>query len=154
MAEQEILIPYNFTIADEKALTFVINTFSHRNDTKITLFNTYTPLPVMDMSASPEMDKMKNAMAIISRDIEGKEAGLKSAKEHLLENGFSDDQVDFIFKERKQSIAEEIIVCALRGHYAILVLSRQPGKVTRFFARSVHSRVLSTLKDVTVCIAN
>lgn len=154
MAEQKILVPYNFTTVEEKALGFVINTFAHRKDVKITLFNTYTPLPVVDMGASPEMSKMRDAMAVVAKDIEGKEAGLKDAKEYLLKNGFSDDQVDYIFRERKKSIADEIIVCALRGHYTVLVLSRQPGKVTRLFARSVHSKVLSTLKDVTICIAN
>jgi len=154
MAEQKILVPYNFTTAEEKALGFVINTFAHRKDVKITLFNTYTPLPVVDMGASPEMRKMRDAMAVVAKDIEEKEAGLKAAKDYLLKNGFSDDQVDYIFRERKKSIADEIIVCAFRGHYTVLVLSRQPGKVTRLFARSVHSKVLSTLKDVTICIAN
>ena len=154
MAEQKILVPYNFTTAEEKALKFVIDTFGHRKDVKITLFNTYIPLPVLDMSASPEMRKMRNGMAIVAKDIEEKEAGLKAAKEYLLENGFSDDQVDYIFRERRKSIADEIIVCIFRGRYRVLVLSRQPGKVTRLFARSVHSKVLSVLKDVTICIAN
>jgi len=154
MAERKILVPYNFTTTEEKALAFVIDSFAHQNDVKITLFNTYTPLPVVDMGASPEMQKMRDAMNAISKDIEEKEAGLKSAKEYLLENGFSDDQVDYIFKERKKPIADEIIVCAFRGKYKVLVLSRQPGKVSRLFARSVHNKVLSSLKDVTICIAN
>lgn len=154
MAEQKILVPYNFTTEEEKALRFVIDTFANRKDVKITLFNTYTPVPLLDMGASPEMRKMRDAMNVISKDIEEKEAGLKAAKEYLLENGFSDDQVDYIFRERRKSIADEIIVCAFRGHYTVLVLTRQPGKVTRLFARSVHNKVLSALKDVTICITN
>ena len=70
MAEKKILVPYNFTTTEEKALAFVIDTFSNRNDVKITLFNTYTPLPVVDMGASPEMQKMRDAMNAISKDIE------------------------------------------------------------------------------------
>ena len=154
MAEQKILVPYNFTTEEEKALRFVIDTFANRKDVKITLFNTYTPVPLVDIGASPEMRKPRDAMNVISKDIEEKEAGLKAAKEYLLENGFSDDQVDYIFRERRKSIADEIIVCAFRGHYTVLVLTRQPGKVTRLFARSVHSKVLSALKDVTICITN
>ncbi len=154
MAEQKVLVPYNFNVSEEKALAFVINNFANRKDAKVTLFNTYTPLPEIDVTANPEMKKMREALASISKDIQEKETGLKFARDYLLDNGFSEDQVDYVFKERKKSIADEIVVCAFRGKYDVLVLSRQPGKVSRLFARSVHNKVLSALKDVTICIAN
>ena len=153
MAKKRVLIPYNFTPYDEKALDFVINTFADKKDIEITLFHTYTPLPEVDMDEIPEMRKMARGVSFLSQELSKKEDGLKSAKEFLTENGFSTDQVDYIFKEKGTSIADEIIETASNGHYNILVFSRQPGKVTRFFARSVHNKVLSILKDVTVCIA-
>lgn len=77
---------------------------------------------------------------------------MKSAKDFLVENGFSESQVSYVFRERHRAIADEIIDQATKGHYHILVLSRQAGKVSRMFARSVHTSILSTLKGVTVCI--
>ena len=153
MATQKILMPYNFTAYEGKALDFAINTFAQREDVKITLFNTYTPLPKIDMKASPELNKIRSAMVSLAEELKEMEAGLISAKEHLLENGFSDDQVDYIFKEKEKSITDEIIDTVVKGHYRVLILSRQAGKVTRFFSRSVHSKVLSVLKDITICIA-
>jgi hypothetical protein len=152
MVAPRILLPYNFTIYDEKALDFVIKTFANQKDAKITLFFTYTPLPELDME-SPVLNQMKGAVRSLSQELNAKEIGLKSAREALLRGGFSGDQVDYTFKKRIKSIADEIIDSASRGHYTVLVLSRQPGKATRLFARSVHNKVLSALKNVTICIA-
>ena len=153
MARQRILVPYNFTASDNKAVDFVVDTYAHRNDVKITLFSTYAPLPKIDMDDSPVLYKMRNGMAYLSEDIKQREAGLKSIKEYLLEEGFSDDQVDYVFKEREKPILDEILGAVSKGHYKVLVLSRQSGKATRLFARSLHEKMVQTLKDITICIA-
>jgi len=152
MVAPRILLPYNFTIYDEKALDFVIKTFANQKDAKITLFYTYTPLPELDME-SPVLKQMKGAVRSLSKELSEKEIGLESARESLLRSGFSADQVDYIFKKRVKSIADEITDTASKGHYTVLVLSRQPGKATRLFARSIHNKVLAVLKNVTICIA-
>jgi hypothetical protein len=152
MISPRILLPYNFTIYDEKALGFVIKTFANQKDAKITLFYTYTPLPELDME-SPVLKQMKGAVRSLSQELNEKEIGLKAARETLLRSGFSGDQVDYIFKKRMKSIADEIIDSASKGHYTVLVLSLQPGRATRLFARSIHNRVLGALKNVTICIA-
>jgi hypothetical protein len=131
----------------------VIKTFGKQKDAKITLLNTYTPLPELDVKGNPVLGKMRGGMVALSAELRDKEVGLKSAKAFLLENGFLEDQVDYIFKKRVKPIGDEIIETASKGHYEILVLSRQPGKTTRLFARSVHNKILSVLKDVTICIA-
>jgi hypothetical protein len=152
MATQKILVPYNFTSPEEKALDFIVTTYGNREDVQVTLFNVYTPLPSVDMDASPELSKMRPAMASLSGELREKEAGLKSARDYLLENGFKDEQVDYVFQERTKSVPDEIIDAVAKGHYRVLVLSRQL-KVRKLFGRSVHTRVLSALKDVTICIA-
>ena len=152
MVAPRILLPYSFTIYDEKALDFVIRTFANQKDAEITLFYTYTPLPELDME-SPVLMQMKGAVRSLSKELSEKEIGLSSARETLLRSGFSGDQVDYTFKKRMKSIADEIIETASKGHYTVLVLSRQPGKTTRLFARSVHNKVLAALKNVTICIA-
>lgn len=40
MASEKILLPYNFTGYDQRALDFVIRTFSHLKDVEVTLFHT------------------------------------------------------------------------------------------------------------------
>ncbi len=49
MASEKILLPYNFTGYHQRALDFVIRTFSHLKDVEVTLFHTYTPVPEIDM---------------------------------------------------------------------------------------------------------
>ena len=66
MATQKVLVPYNFTAQEEKTLDFVVGTYANRDDVQITLFNAYTPLPTVDMDASPELSKMRGAMASLS----------------------------------------------------------------------------------------
>ncbi len=153
MVTPRILLPYNFTTYDEKALDFVIKTFAQQKEARITLFNTYTTMPELDIKESPVLAKMRGGMVSLLAELREKEAGLKSTKGFLLENGFSDEQIDYIFKKRVKPIGDEIIETAAKGRYRVIVLSRQPGKTTRLFTRSVHNKVLSVLKDITVCIA-
>ena len=153
MGQYKILMPYNFTAYDKKSLNFIINTFAHRDDIKVTLFNTYTPLPDINTTESPEMAKIRSGIAFLSQELKEKEAGLVSTKDYLLENGFSKEQVDYIFRKRKKiAVADEIIHAISEGKYNILVLTSKPGKVTQLFTRSIHNKVLSALDDVTVCI--
>ena len=153
MGVQKILLPYNFTAHERKALDFIIRTFAHRGDFKITLLYAYTPLPEIDVRASPELRKMSAGLTVLSAELKKKEDGLISAKKHLLENGFSDDQIDYIFKQRRKDIPEEIIDTVLSGHYDILVLTPTLAKIKRLLARSVHDKVLRTLKGITICLA-
>jgi hypothetical protein len=151
MAIQKILVPYNFTAHEEKTLDFITRTYANRDDIQVTLFNAYTSLPTVDMQAGPEMAKMKIGLARLSDEVREKEIGLKSAKEFLVRNGLKDEQVDYIFREREKSVADEIINTVSKHHYRVLILSRQL-KVRGLFGRSISTKVLTTLKDVTVCI--
>jgi nucleotide-binding universal stress UspA family protein len=152
MASQKILLPYNFTSYDQKALDFVIRTFAQVKDVEITLFNSYTPVPVIEKSDSPVMDKLRGNLTYLSQRIHEQEEGLKVAKRNLLENGFSEDQIHYVFKPRKKDISGEIIDLALNGQYDIVVINRKPGRVTRFFTGSVLNKVASALKNVTICV--
>lgn len=88
MVTPRILLPYNFTTYDEKALDFVIKTFAKQKDARITLFNTYTTIPELDIKESPVLAKMRGGMVSLAAELREKEAGLKSTKGFLLENGF------------------------------------------------------------------
>ena len=152
MAIQKILLPYNFTPDEERVLRFVIYTLARKKDVEITLFHAYTPLPEIDVKGSPVLAKMKVPILSLTEELREKEKGLESARQYLLENGFTEGKVDYIFKKREKSVVDEIIETVKEGRYRGLVLSRRPGKVKRMFSRGVHEKVLSSLKDVTVCI--
>jgi peroxiredoxin family protein len=152
MTIQKILVPYNFSITDEKALAFIINTYAAVPDVKITLFHTFTPLPEIDVAANPEIRKMMSGMTHLANELNEKENGLRTARNRLLDYGFAAETVDFVFKKKSKSSADEIIDQVKEGEYNVLILSRKPGKVSNFFARSIHNRVLAVLTGVTVCI--
>ena len=152
MASPKILLPYNFSAYDHKALNFVIQHFSRPSDVEITLFYAYTPVPEIETRESPVMDKLKGNLNYLSQRIQEQEAGLKVAKQNLLENGFAEEQVRYIFKPRTKDIAGEIVDLALSGQYDMLVINHKPGKVTRFFTGNVFSKVVNSSKDITVCV--
>ena len=152
MAGERILLPYNFTNGDQKALDFVVRTFAHLKDVSITLFYAYTPVPEINMNGNPVMDKLKENLIYLSQKIKEQEVGLSTAKQNLVENGFSEDQIHYIFKPRKKDVAGEIIDLVSSGNHDMIVMNRKPGKVTRFFTGSVFNKVVSALKDKTVCL--
>jgi hypothetical protein len=81
-----------------------------------------------------------------------KEAELKKIKEDLLDNGFRDDQVDYVFKARTKDIGGEIVDMVLKESYDTIVLSHKPRKFTRKFTRKVHDKLLESLQDTTITI--
>ena len=147
-----ILIPYNFTDLDKKALAFVSQTFSHIQDIKVTLFNVYTPIPSIAMPGSPVMKKMHENLSYLSKLIVEQEDALKKAKESLLSKGFSDSSVRIVFKPKKMDIANHIIEAAMNEKHDMIVINRKSGKVGRFFTGSVFNKVTTSLKDITICI--
>lgn len=152
MPSQKILVPYNFTAYDQKALNFVIRTFANSKDVEVALFNAYTEAPEIDMRGSPIMETMKSHIHFLSSKIKEQEDELKAAKKHLLENGFSDHQVRYIFKPKKKDIATEIISLAEDDNFDVVVINHTPGKLVHFFTTNVFNKVVSSLKDKTVCV--
>ena len=153
MTDFKILMPYNFTPPDQKALDFIIRSYAGNPNVKITLFHTYSPLPEVDVKANPEIQKMMRGINYLATELREKEKGLNSAKAYLVEKGFQEDAVDYVFTKKIKSSADEIIQTVYEHGYDVLVISRKPGKMTQLFSRSVHNKVLAALKDVVVCIA-
>ena len=154
MAEKKILLPYNFTILDQKAINFVIRTFVHLEEFEVTLFNAYTPVPEIESHDSSVMGKIKGNLSFLSQQIMQQETELKAVKEKMVQSGFAQSRVQTIFKPRKKDIASEIIEVATQGEFDIIVINHKRGKASRFFTGSVFSKVISALKDVTVCVVS
>jgi hypothetical protein len=154
MDTPKILLPYNFTSYDKKALDFVCRTFSDKKEAEVTLFNAYTPVPTIEMRGSPIMEQMKDNLSYLSQRVKEQEDALHVIKNHLLGKGFSEDNIDIVFEPKNRDVAGDIIDLAQNGRFNIVVLNRKPGKIARFFAGSVSSKVVAALKNVTVCIVS
>lgn len=154
MDTPKILLPYNFTSYDKKALDFVCRTFSDKKEAEVTLFNAYTPVPTIEMRGSPIMEQMKDNLSYLSQRVKEQEDALHVIKNYLLGKGFSEDHIDIVFEPKNRDVAGDIIDLAQNGRFNVVVLNRKPGKIARFFAGSVSSKVVAALKNVTVCIVS
>ena len=154
MATQKLLLPYNFTSFDQKALDFVINAFGKLEKLEVTVFNAYTPVPEIETSAASVTGKLKGSLSYLSQKINEQETELNAIKQKLVDNGFADGRVHTVFQPRKKEVASEIIDIAKQNNFDIIVISHKPGKATRFFTGSRYSKVISALKDVTVCVVS
>jgi len=154
MAAKSILLPYNFTAADQKAIDFVNRTFAAFESAEITVFHVYTPVPQIETLETTVLSKLKSNLAYLSQKIKEQEAELEAVRQRLEAGGFARKHVQTVFRARKKDVAAEIIELASGGRFDVLVISRKPGKATRFFTGSVSTKVISALKDITICIVS
>jgi hypothetical protein len=154
MAALKILLPYNFRTLDQKALVFANSTFGHLDEVEITLFHAYTPLPEIEADSSSVMGKLKGDLGYLSQKIMQQETELKAVGEKLLQTGVAKNRIHTIFKPRKKDIAAEIIELVTNDKFNVVIINHKSGKASRFFTGSVFSKVVSALKDTTVCIVS
>ena len=152
MEKQKVLIPYNFTEIDRRALDFVIRTYTACTGWTVTLLHIYVPLPKIETASSTVMGRLTSSMHYLTRELNEKESDLNKAKRYLQKGGFSEKQVDLIFKPRSRQIADEIVEIVEKEGYDVVVLNCRPYRITRAFAQSVHNKVIASLRNVTVCI--
>ena len=152
MATQKILLPYNFTSHDRKAMDFVIRFFAHQNDVTVTIFTAYTPLPEIKTGNDDVMERLKSGLIYLQQQNSELKASLMDAVQALIKGGFSKDCVSFIFKPRKRDIATEIIQLVKIEKFNIVVVNHKSGKATHFFTGSVFNKVVSALHNRCICV--
>ncbi|MBW1790137.1 MAG: universal stress protein [Deltaproteobacteria bacterium] len=152
MAGKRILVPFNFTDYDERALHYIIRTFAGEKAVHVTLLHVYTPLPELDAYANPVLGRLKSTMASMWKEVREKEQDLKRVKEDLLENGFHGNQIACVFKPRTKSIGREIVEMAHSGNFDAVIITQKPGKATHAFTRKAHDALLSELRDTEIVI--
>lgn len=155
MDAQRILLPYNFSQTDQKALAFVIRTFASRESAEITLFHAFTPISEIEAADHQSATaKLKRRLSYLTQELTEREMALQEVRQYLIEKGFDRDKVRYVFKSRKGETAAAIIDQTKEEPYDVIVLSHKPGKVTRFFTGNVFSKVVSAVRDLTVCIVS
>ena len=73
-----------------------------RRDAVVSIFNAYPPAPLIDLTANPELSKMKGGLLFLAEELKRKREGLEIAKQYLTTRGFSADQIDIVFKKREK----------------------------------------------------
>ena len=154
MVIQKILVAYNFTNLDQKALDFVTSAFVHIEGVEITIFHAFTPVPEIETQASVVTGKLKGSLSYLSQQIMQRENDLKRVTDKLAENGFDESRINTVFKPRKKDIASEIISLTRDTKFDAIVLNRKAARITRFFSGSVSNKVVMTVKDTAVCIVS
>ena len=149
-----ILVPYNFTRQDQKALDFLIRTFTHLPHTDITLYHGYTPVPDIPLRDNPIMEKVRGNLNYLNQTIKDQQTSLESAKAYLVEQGFVPDRIHTLFKPRKKDIAAEIIELAKERLFDVIIVNHNPGKVTRFFSGSVFNKLVQAIRETAVCVVS
>ncbi len=152
MARRHLLVPYNFSNEDEKSLKFVIRRYSQTADVEVTLIHLYTSVPEVDVRNNPIMEKMSANLAYLKQQQNENEEALEAARKRLVENGFKDDQVHTVFRPIRRDVANDLIDYAEKERVSLVVLNRNPERITRFFVRSVSDKVISRLKDIEVVV--
>lgn len=154
MAIQKILVAYNFTQLDQKAIEFVTTTFAHLDGAEITFFHAYTPIPDIETQPSVVTGKLKSSLSYLSQQVMQRENDFKAIIDRLADTDLANCRIHTIFRPRKKDIASEIISLNRDTKFDAIVLNRKASRVTRFFSGSVSHKVLMTLKETTVCIVS
>jgi len=152
MRKIKILVPYNFTTYDQKSLKFVINTFARNRDADVTLLSAYTPLPEIEARNAPIMARLKNSLSYLSQQNKAQEDVLRDAAKNLVQSGFSMHKVRAVFLPRKKDIATEIIQFVEANRFNLIVVNHKPKKATHYFTGNVFNKIITALRDVTVCV--
>jgi hypothetical protein len=150
----KILMPFNFKQYDQKALDFVLYTFSGAKDAAVTLFHAYTPVPQIETSTTQITGKLRDSMGYLRQKLMQLETDLNEAKQQFVHAGWPADCVRTVFKPRKKDVAGEIVDMVTAEKFNVIVINRKPGRATRFFSASVHHKIVTALKDITVCIVS
>jgi len=155
MDAQKLLLPYNFSPNDQKTLAFVIRTFGSQENIEVTIFHAFTPLSEIEASDHQSATaKLKRRLSYLTQELTEREMALQEVRQHLIGQGFHRDNVRYVFKSRKGEISAAIIEQTKEHDYDVIVLNHKPGKVTRFFTGSVFTKVVTALRDITVCIVS
>jgi hypothetical protein len=157
MNRQKMLVPYNFTMQDEKALNYVMKTYGNEQDLEITLFHLYTPLAKYSQfytgsTTSPVLTTVGEKTGKKILTLKQKESDFNNLKNLFVENGFHEDRISLSFSAKEESVGESIIHKIGQDNYDIVVLSHAPRKGRMFIGENVHEKVLNGLKDKVVII--
>lgn len=154
MVIQKILLPYNFTPLDQKAVDFTIEAFSHLKAVEITIFKAYAPLPKIEASDAAGTGRLKESLVYLTDRLARRESELNDVKQKLIAKGFDESRIKTIYKPRHKDVASEILELNMYNRFDVIILNRKKGQISRFFSGSISQKIIMSLKDTTVCVVS
>lgn len=137
----KILIPYNFTMNDEKSIDFVGHRYAGKEDVDITLFHAFILVPEIDTRNNPIMDKMTRNTSYLRQQQDEQKNALEEARQKLMDYGFAGQHIHCRYIPIRQDIARDIIWLWKTEKFDVVVLNRNPGNIINYFSRSISKRV-------------
>jgi nucleotide-binding universal stress UspA family protein len=154
MVIQKILLPYNFTPLDQKAVDFAIEAFSHLTSVEITIFKAYAPIPKIEASDASGTGKLKESLTYLTNRLAQRESELNSVKQKLVAKGFDESRIKTIYRPRQKDVASEILDLNMYNKFDVIILNRRPARIARFFSGSVSNKIIMAVQGTTVCVVS
>ena len=151
MFRKKVLIPYNFKPRDEKSIHYALKNFAGDDSIFVSVLHLHAPIPKIGAFSLGKNELIKSLGKKIT-DFRQKEDEFYKLKSLFLENNFAEDQLDFIFQPKQESIAKDIVNLMKEKNYSTIVLNRSPKKRIATFGESVSIKVISSLKDKEIII--
>lgn len=152
MERIKVLLPCNFSPNDQNALAFLSNFVPPDRRAEVVLFHAHTPVPAITSQDGDVMSRLKGNLSYLNQKTAELESELNKVKAKLVERGYDTGKIRTLFAPRKKEIGQEIAELVRREKVDLIILSRKPGKVSRFFTGSVCCKVVAMVKNITVCV--
>ncbi len=149
MDKKKVLLPYNFTESDKKALDFVMENYAENKNIIITVLHFYSQVPEIILNRNSVMEKMSDGMHYLRARSKEQEDKIIAVKQRLLDYGVSN--VNYLYSPKKRDVAQEICILARDEEYNTIILNHS-DRITGFFKANVFSKVINTLKGKTVIV--
>lgn len=155
---QNVLVAMDESASSMKAVAFVVKTFAIV--CRVTLLSIMRPVDLLcEMDASALKGYLTSHYPDYCRDVDERneatlKAALSAARQHLIDAGFSEENVTVLFKTMITDVALEIIEESCNGYDVIVLGRRGLSPVKGFFLGSVSQKVLSGAKGISVLIVN
>lgn len=141
----KILIPYNFTANDEKAIDFVTNRYPDHKNIQLTLFHAYQPIPEIHVKDNPIMDKMNRTTAYLRQVLSDQKKELEQVKARLAASGFRSENIECMFTALRSDVATDLVRLIQSSGFDAVVFTRNPGTIMNYFSRSISKTVSRNL---------
>lgn len=136
-----ILIPYNFTPNDKKAIHFVGRQYKDEKEVDITLFHAFVPVPEIDAQNNPVMKRMMSNISYLQEQQKERKQTLEGVGRTLAGYGFDPACIHCLYHPIQTDIAADIIRLWNFEKFDIVVLNRSPGSIINYFSRSNTKRI-------------
>jgi nucleotide-binding universal stress UspA family protein len=150
--ERKILVAIDGSVYSSNSLDYLIRLFQHDTNISIHLLAIISSAG-SDQNWMFDVDPLRTQSPATDRKTRTAYKYLKDAKQRLLRNGFTDEQVSYEAESSRASISTAIHHTANHGQYDALLLGRRGmGKVGEMFFGSVSSYLLEKCHEIPLWI--